>query len=59
MSSEEQEKFKERQGVQFLYMKPPGADSMAASGPKVNGQERGIATPVLDGLPGSPRVFWV
>lgn len=28
LSPAEQEKYKERQGVQFLYMKPPGADSM-------------------------------
>ena len=35
LSPEEQERFKERQGVQFLYMKPPGADSMPAPTPKV------------------------
>jgi hypothetical protein len=31
LGPEEQTKFKERQGVQFMYMKPPGMDAMAAS----------------------------
>ena len=31
LSPAEQQKYKERQGVQFLYMKPPGADSMPAA----------------------------
>lgn len=36
LSPEEQTKYKERQGVQFLYMKPPGADSMPAAPPQVH-----------------------
>lgn len=31
LGPEEQTKFKERQGVQFMYMKPPGMDALAAA----------------------------
>lgn len=36
LSPEEQQKFKDRQSVQFLYMKPPGADALPAVAAKVS-----------------------
>ena len=35
LSPEEQQKFKDRQSVQFMYIKPPGADSTPAAAAKV------------------------